>query len=283
MPDAVSRAVLSAKIPRLGVESASMTMALHAQLHEKLPKVDLISTSGLVEGLREIKDAEEVEEIRRAIWYAEKGFAVLRATLSSDRTEREVAYELENQLRKFGATGCSFPPIIAVGARSALPHARPTDQKIGEGDFVLVDWGAQGRLYKSDLTRILTTGRISPKLERVYGVVLKAQLSAIDAIRPGVTAAEVDQVARQSIAEAGFGARFGHSLGHGIGLDIHEAPRLGANQNRPLRPGMVVTVEPGVYLPGWGGVRIEDDVLVTKNGHEVLTSVPKSLEDTLVR
>jgi Xaa-Pro aminopeptidase len=148
---------------------------------------------------------------------------------------------------------------------------------------VLVDWGANGGLYMSDLTRVLVTGKISPKLERIYRVVLSAQEQAIAAIRPGLTCHEVDEVARKAIAKAGFAKNFGHGLGHGIGLEIHEGPRLAAGQRRKLEPGMVVTVEPGIYLPGWGGVRIEDDVLVTKSGCEVLTSVGKQWEDAIVQ
>ena len=147
---------------------------------------------------------------------------------------------------------------------------------------MLIDWGADGNLYKSDLTRILVTGKISPKLERVYRVVLNAQEQAIQAIRPGAITHDVDGVARQVIADAGFGRCFGHGLGHGLGLEIHEAPRLAAKTRTVLQPGMVVTVEPGIYIPGWGGVRIEDDVLVTRSGYEVLTSVPKQLEQSVI-
>ncbi|HWA98347.1 MAG TPA: M24 family metallopeptidase, partial [Pirellulales bacterium] len=221
---------------------------------------------------------QEVDEIRAAARMAERGFAVIRAALRGESTEKQVADDLEHQMRLFGAKGASFPPIIAVGKRAALPHARPTDEKIGSADFVLIDWGATARQYKSDLTRVVVTGKISPKLESVYRVVLEAQERAIAAVRPGITGREVDQVARQVIADAGFGKHFGHGLGHGLGLDIHEAPRLSSANDRPLRPGMVVTVEPGIYLPDWGGVRIEDDVLVTKSGYEVLTDVPKQLE-----
>jgi Xaa-Pro aminopeptidase len=171
---------------------------------------------------------------------------------------------------------------MAVGPRAALPHAKPTEQRIGSDDFVLVDWGANGGLYRSDLTRVLVTGKISPKFERVYGVVLQAQLRAIAAIRPGAVAHDVDAVARNVIAKAGFGRRFRHGLGHGVGLQVHEGPRLAVNNLTVLRPGMVVTVEPGIYLPGWGGVRIEDDVLVTRTGYELLTSVSKRLEDIVV-
>lgn len=282
MLEGVTSVLKSAKVTRLGIEADSMTAGLRDQLSVQLPKVAVTNTSRLVEQLREVKDKEEIAETRQAVWYAEKAFAVLRATLRGDLTEKAVADDLENQLRLFGAKGSSFPPIVAVGPRAALPHARPTEQLIGSSDFVLIDWGASGRLYKSDLTRVLVTGKISAKLERVYRVVLSAQEQAIAAIRPGVTGHEVDRVARQIIGKAGFGANFGHGLGHGLGLDIHEGPRLAANQHLPLQAGMVVTVEPGIYLPGWGGVRIEDDILVTKTGHEVLTSVSKAFDEAVL-
>jgi Xaa-Pro aminopeptidase len=282
MLDGVAEAARSAKVANLAIEAEAMTVGLYGQFEAKLSKSKLVPASGLVEQLRVIKDKQEIEEIELAARYAEKGFAILRATLRPERTEKEIAADLEYQLRLLGARGCSFPPIIAVGARAALPHAQPTDQKIGDGDFVLVDWGATARHYKSDLTRVLVTGKISPKLERVYNVVLKAQLQAIAAIKPGLAGREVDAVARGIIADAGFGRHFGHGLGHGLGLDVHEAPRLAAAAEQILKPGMVVTVEPGIYLPGWGGVRIEDDILVTKTGCEILTNVPKTLEEAVV-
>jgi Xaa-Pro aminopeptidase len=276
--DATGEVLKAAKTGSLAIEGEAMTVSQHQRLAGKIAGPTVV-TAGLVEQLREIKDKYEIAEIREAARYAEQAFAVLRATLRPQRTEKEVADDLEHEIRLFGGKGTSFPSIIAVGARAALPHARPTDKKIGSDDFVLVDWGATARHYKSDLTRVLVTGRISPKLERIYGVVLEAQEQGIAAIRPGITGREVDAVARKVITDAGFGKQFGHGLGHGIGLDIHEAPRLNSANDKPLRPGMVVTVEPGIYFPGWGGVRIEDDILVTKTGHEVLTSVPKQLSE----
>ncbi|HTM53238.1 MAG TPA: Xaa-Pro peptidase family protein [Pirellulales bacterium] len=282
MVETIGKLTARAKVKKLGIEAGSMTVALGEQIRGASRALELVSTNNLVESLRVIKDKEEVEEIRRAIWIAERAFGLLRAALRDGRTEKEVADDLENQTRLFGGKSCSFPPIVAVGPRSALPHARPTDQKIGDYDFVLVDWGADGGQYKSDLTRVLVTGKIPPKLERIYGVVLSAQEQAIASIRPGVSCQDVDQVARSIIGKAGFARNFGHGLGHGIGLDIHEAPRLAAKVETLLEPGMVVTVEPGIYLPGWGGVRIEDDVLVTKEGCEVLTSTAKRWEDAIV-
>ncbi len=278
----VAKAIKAARFARLAVEADSMTVGMHQRLVEGLPQVQLMSSSGLVEHLRQRKDSGEIELIRQAVRHAEKAFAVLRATLHPDKTEKQVADELEHQLRQFGAQGCSFPTIVAAGPRSALPHARATTQRLGGHDLLLVDWGADGGLYKSDLTRVLVTGKISPKLERLYRVVLEAQQQGIAAVRPGALGHDVDAVARSVIEEAGFGRYFGHGLGHGLGLEIHEAPRLAAKSQVVLQPGMVVTVEPGIYLPGWGGIRIEDDVLVTRTGHEVLTSVPKQLEECVV-
>jgi Xaa-Pro aminopeptidase len=282
MIETIARLSNSGGVAKLGLEASSMTVGLRDQIAAALSKTELVPTADLVETLRVIKDKEEVADIRKAIWIAERAFGILRASLRPERTEKEVADELENQIRLYGGKCASFPSIIAVGARAALPHARPTDQKIGADDFVLVDWGANGGLYMSDLTRVLVTGKISPKLERVYRVVLSAQEQAIAAIKPGLTCQEIDKVARDIIGKAGFGKNFGHGLGHGIGLEIHEAPRLAAGQSRVLEPGMVVTVEPGIYLPGWGGVRIEDDILVTKTGCEVLTTLGKQWEDAIV-
>ena len=282
MLQAVVKVLGSTGIGRLAIEGDSMTVSLRDRIADKLPKLQILTTSGLVENLRQAKDKDEITQLRRAIWYAEKAFGVLRAAIHPDKTEKQVADELEYQLRLFGAGSSSFPTIVAAGERAALPHATVSDRRIGSSDFVLIDWGADGGLYKSDLTRVLVTGRISPKLERVYRVVLRAQSKAIAAIRPGVTGHDVDAAARKVIANAGFGRNFGHGTGHGLGLQVHEAPRLGSGSKVVLKAGMVVTVEPGIYLPGWGGVRIEDDVLVTRAGHEVLTSAAKQLEEAVV-
>jgi Xaa-Pro aminopeptidase len=278
MLKAITQVVKSAKIERLGIEGASATVSLQQSVAKSLPNVALVVTENLVERLRMVKDKDEIEATRVACQQARRAFDVVRAGLTANMTELDVAAELEYQARRFGAKALSFPPIVAVGARAALPHATPTSRQLSDCEFTLVDWGANSGLYMSDLTRMIVTGRISPKLRKIYAVVLKAQLAAIDAIRPGRTGHEVDRVARQIITRAGFGKAFGHGLGHGTGLEIHEAPRLAKGQKTKLRPGMIVTVEPGVYVPGWGGVRIEDDVLVTRTGHEVLSDVPKQLE-----
>ncbi len=282
MLDRIGQVVKQTKTSLLGFEASAMPVALRDTIAGKLTRTRLVPTTGLVEALRMIKDKSEIQQLRQSVWYAERAFGMLRSSIRPEQTEKEVANELEFNMRRLGAAGPGFASIVAVGPWAALPHATPGERRIGDDPLLLVDWGARGNLYRSDLTRVLVSGKISTKLRRVYGVVLKAQQKAIEAIRPGIAASEVDAAAREEIAKAGFGKNFGHGLGHGIGLDIHEEPRLSTTNHLPLRAGMVITVEPGIYLPGWGGVRIEDDVLVTATGHEVLTSVSKRLEDAVV-
>ncbi len=277
--EAVGRVVKRAKLGRLAFESNATTYEEWEKLRGEVKRLELKPISGQVENLRLIKDAYEVAEIRGAIRQAERGFDVMRASLIEQTSELQAAHDLEHAMRRFGATAASFPPVVAAGARAALPHARPTGSSVGSADFLLVDWGASTSAgYKSDLTRVLMTGKILPKLEKIYKVVLQAQRRGIAAIRPGAWCRDVDAAARRVIQRAGFGKNFGHGLGHGLGLDIHEGPRMSPIAQTNLEAGMVVTVEPGIYLPGWGGVRIEDDVLVTRDGHEVLTSVVKEFE-----
>jgi Xaa-Pro aminopeptidase len=270
-------------IRRLAFESSALSVADFEELREKLPSVSFVAVKDRVEALRAVKDDGELAAIRAAIHCAERAFAMLRAGLRLDESEKDAADLLEHYLRRCGAESASFSPIVAAGARSALPHARPgAGVRIGESDHLLVDWGATSASYKSDLTRVLLTGKVTPKFETVYRTVLAAQERGIAAICPGAKVRDVDAEARSVIEEAGFGGFFDHGLGHGLGLDIHEAPRLRKDSDVTLQAGMVITVEPGIYLPGWGGIRIEDDVLVTPDGCEVLTHVPKSLDSVRV-
>ena len=281
--EAIAKAAESLGIKNLGFEATALSVADHLTLLGKLSGIELNPLSVRVEALRAIKDRDEIAAIREAIGYAERAFLMLRNGLRRDESEKDVADALENDLRRCGASAASFPPIVAVGKRSALPHARPTSEaRIGDSDFVLIDWGATGQPYKSDLTRVLVTGKVTSKFEKIYRIVLKAQERGIAAIRPGVEASRVDAEARSVIEEAGFGRFFTHGLGHGIGMDIHEDPRIRKGAENKLQAGMVITVEPGIYLPDWGGVRIEDDVLVTPDGFEILTRVPKSLDSVRV-
>jgi Xaa-Pro aminopeptidase len=269
-----------AKRVKVGFESHLLAAETHEYLKTQLPTIDFRPISGKIESeLRAIKDEQEIAETRQAVQQAERAFDLLRASLTPETTELEASWELERAVRMFGGSGMAFPPIVAVGDRAALPHYRPQRYAVKEAGLLLVDWGAQTFAgYRSDLTRTLFTQPATRKFEKVYQTVLKAQERAIKAIRPGVKCNFVDGKARGFIADAGFGKWFGHGLGHGIGLEIHEQPRFAPTSETELRPGMIVTVEPGIYLPGQGGVRIEDDVLVTADGGEVLSSTPKSLD-----
>jgi Xaa-Pro aminopeptidase len=279
MSDALIDLIKKLEIHRLAFESANLSVADFEALKQGLPAIEFVGVKDRVEGLRAIKDPEEIDAIRAAIRAAERAFAMLRAGLRVEESEKDAADALEGYLRRCGASSASFAPIVAVGLRAALPHARPEPgTRIGSADFVLVDWGATVQGYRSDLTRVLVTGKVTPTFEQVYRTVLEAQERGIAAIRPGVLARDVDAEARSVIEEAGFGGFFNHGLGHGIGLEIHETPRMSRTAPMALQPGMVITVEPGIYLPDWGGIRIEDDVLVTPDGAEVLTRVPKALD-----
>ena len=273
------------KLPlrNVGFESADLTVAVFQALSERAETVSWSPGPSRVEQLRQVKDAWEIGQIRSAIRMAEKAFAMFRAMVRPRDTEKELVDAMEMFVRRAGGKCTAFPTIVAVGERAALPHAPPTERAIGAEILVLIDWGASGPFYKSDLTRVLLPhnnlalpgSQLSGKLCGVYETVLKAQMRAISVLRPGIKSGEVDAAARQVIAEAGYGEQFTHSIGHGFGLQIHEAPFMRPDGEVVLEAGMVVTVEPGVYIPGWGGVRIEDDILITPDGHEVLTSVPK--------
>ncbi len=278
MAAAIAKVFGGVKSGRLAVEAESMTLAGEERLGEKLPKTEFVSTKGVVETLRQIKDRDEIQTIRKAIDVAAKAFEDIRSGLRPEQTEIDICNEIEYRMRRHGAEEKSFASIIAAGPRAALPHAVPSSQRVGDHPMLLVDWGAIVNGYMSDLTRVIV---LSPtkKLRTVYETVLNAQLAAIAAIQPGKTGQEIDAVARSVIKDAGFGKNFNHGLGHSLGLEIHEAPRLAIGHQTVLKPGMVLTVEPGIYLNGWGGVRIEDDVLITKTGCDVLSRhVPKYFE-----
>ncbi len=269
---------------RLGIEGDGMTYALFTAFKKLLGDfdIDVVPVTGEVEALRAIKDKYELEQIRQAIVVAQKAYRALIATLTPKMTERDAALELEYTMRKLGARKAAFPSIVGVGPRAALPHAVPGNFRIEESDQLLIDWGADVNGYKSDLTRSSITGKLSPKFKKVYSVVYDAQAAAIAAVKPGVKCSKIDAVARDFIAKAGYGKYFGHGLGHSVGLDIHESPSFSPKDDTVLKPGMVITVEPGIYLQDWGGIRIEDDILVTKNGCEVITSaLSNRLEDMI--
>ncbi len=264
----------------LGFEEGVLTVKQHLRLRELLPESwELVPSGGLVEELREVKEAPEIARIRAAAELADEALrGVLEGGLAG-RTEREVAIELELRMRRLGAAGPSFPSIVAAGAHSALPHAEPRDAQIPRDTLVTIDWGALLDGYCSDCTRTYATGEHLPDEARaVYELVLEAQLAGLAAVRAGPNGKEIDAVAREVIEAAGHGEHFGHGLGHGVGLEVHEAPRLSRTAGeQPLRAGSVVTVEPGIYIPGLFGVRIEDLLVVTDDGFVVFTGLPKEL------
>jgi Xaa-Pro aminopeptidase len=263
---------------RLGFEDDQVSVRRHARLREVLPeRVELVAAGGAVEALRAVKDAGEIARIRAAAELADAVYETLRGQGLVGRTEREVALAIENEMRKLGAEGPSFDSIVASAERGALPHAQPTEAAIPRGTLVTLDIGARLDGYCSDCTRTWATGDLPDDLAEAYALVHRAQLASLAAVRPGPEGREVDAVARDIIEAAGHGEHFGHGLGHGVGMQVHEAPRLARTAEEKLTAGNVVTVEPGVYLPGRGGVRIEDLVVVTEDGHSVISTTTKDL------
>jgi Xaa-Pro aminopeptidase len=263
---------------RSGFDDRHVTVEAHGKLSEKAGEgVELVAAGGLIEELREIKDDGELAAMKAAAQIADEVYAELLEHGLAGRTEREVARALVRSMEDRGAEKPSFPPIVAAGAHGARPHAEPRDVEIPGGTLVVVDMGAQVDGYCSDCTRTLATGPLDDGATEVYELVLRAQESALAAVRPGISYPGLDAVARMVIEAAGQGERFGHGLGHGVGLEVHEAPRVAKTAEGELRRGQVVTIEPGVYVPGEVGVRIEDLVVVGEDGPQLLTGFPKEL------
>ena len=266
---------------RVGFEDAHVSVRQHGRLRELLEDhVELVPAGNLVEGLRAVKEPGELARIRAAAELADAAFENLVRRGIAGRSEREVALSLEQEMRALGAQRPSFDTIVAAGPSGALPHVEPRDVAIGSRELVVIDWGAELDGYCSDCTRTVATGEPGEEARRTYELVLQAQLAGVDAVRADAAGREVDSIARGIIEAADHGEHFGHGLGHGVGLEIHEAPRLSQRSEDTLRAGNVVTVEPGIYLPGRFGIRIEDLVTVTDAGCEVLTSVSKELITT---
>ncbi len=261
-------------IRRLGFESVRLSHKHHASyvrtLGEATPPVELVPTENLVETLRQNKSEDEIQATVRALRLAEQAFSHLLTTIRPGMTEKQVAWVLEKAMREAGAQSLSFPVIVASGPNSALPHAVPTDRKLAPGEPILIDWGARLDEYCSDTTRSLVMGRPDQRFSRVFDTVVAARDMAIAAIKAGASGSAVDKVARNHIEQSGFGGKFGHSLGHGTGLAVHEGPRLSPIKDDRLASGMIVTVEPGIYIPGWGGIRMENQVVVRPDGAQVL-------------
>lgn len=262
-------------ITRLGCEGDHLVYRRFLDLRDKLADIELTATSGLVEKIRVTKDAYEIEQIGKAAQLADRAYALVLPAIKPGVSEREIALQLEYSMRRLGADGSAFPIIVASGPRSALPHGVASARRLQEGDLVTMDFGAVYHGYHSDITRTVVLGKPHPKQQEIYAIVLEAQLRALKAVAQGVRASDVDRAARELITGKGYGAQFGHGTGHGLGLQIHEDPRLSQNDHTVLQQGMTVTVEPGIYIPGWGGVRIEDTVVVSDTGSKILTGTPK--------
>lgn len=262
---------------KIGYESNDLRVSSFFQLKKLMGRRRLVPKSGLIEKLRRIKDAEEIARMRRAAGIADKAFAEVCKLLRPGLREQEVASELDFRMRRLGAQRIAFETIVASGPNGALPHAKPGERKIRSGDLVVFDFGAVWKEYCSDMTRTIAIGKASRKQREIYDLVLRAQRAGVDAVSPRAGCAEVDQVSRRLIEQKGFGPAFGHGLGHGVGLEVHEAPGLNRMSKDRLEAGMAVTVEPGIYLANWGGIRIEDLVVVRNGKPEILTRTPKEL------
>ncbi len=268
-----------AGVSRLGFEADHLTVAGYEALQASTPGLQWAPTRQVVEGLRAIKDEAEVAALRRAIALTDEALAAALAAARPGMTELELAWSIESYMRTHGAHGVAFELIVAGGPSSALPHARPGDAPLRAGEPIVIDIGAEVDGYHGDLTRTVCFGEPNEpeQFRAVYATVLAAQVTAEAGIRPGLSLVEADALARDVITAAGYGDLFGHGLGHGVGLQIHETPLLSRLAGTAtVKPGMVITIEPGIYIPGWGGVRIEDVVLITENGAEVLTRAPKN-------
>lgn len=268
------RLIADLGLRRIGFESVRLSHKQHTQYVQALERMNhpavLVATENMVEALRQIKSEVEIQQTVAALRLAENAFLNVLGLLRPGLTEKAAAWALEKALREGGAQGLAFPVIVASGPNSALPHAVPTDRKMAAGEPILFDWGARLNHYCSDTTRTVIIGRPDDHFNQVYDTVVSARDLAIDAVKAGVSGTEVDRIARSYISQNGFGGKFGHGLGHGTGLAVHESPRLSPMHDQRLEPGMIVTVEPGIYLHGWGGVRMENQIVVRETGAEVL-------------
>ena len=271
--------VAELNLGRLGFEAGDITFAIHQQLTDTLnrvePKLRLVPIDGLVECLRAIKEPEEIELITKAVDITDNAFDYIKDTIHIGMSEKAVAWEIEKFLREKGSEPIPFEIIVASGSNSALPHAKPSPRAIHSGEPVVIDIGAKVEGYSSNLSRTIYLDTPDDTFNKVYDTVVEAQLTAIAAIKNGITGGEIDDLARMVINQAGYGEAFGHGLGHGIGLAPHEAPRLGPNSSEQLADGMVFTIEPGIYLTGWGGVRIEDVVVMERGKIRVISKARK--------
>jgi Xaa-Pro aminopeptidase len=279
---ALDQVLLKHKARYVAIQEAYLTLQQTRVLGEKVKGVTFIPVDDGLLTQRSIKDKGEIALIRRAVHIQQEGFRRTMAMVKPGMTELEITARLEFEMMSLGAEGPAFQSIVAAGANGSLPHYRPGLAKVQKNNILLVDWGAKVGGYHSDMTRTVALGKMPARIKEIYQIVLDAQLAAIAAIKPGALLKDVDAAARNLINKAGYEKQFQHGLGHGIGLQIHESPRFGLNAEGECQENQVVTVEPGIYLPGIGGVRLEDDVLVTKKGHVVLCDLPKGLESAMI-
>jgi Xaa-Pro aminopeptidase len=276
--DGIASLVSDLKIREVGFESTTLMFSIHQSLQKRLGhEIKLIPLEDEIKNLRAVKDEQELIFIRTAIDISSKAFEHIMELAKERVSEREIAFEMEFFMKRNGAQALAFDIIMASGKRSALPHGKASDKQIEKGDFILIDFGSVFHDYYCDQTRTLICGKPSSEQKKVYRVVREAQDRAIEKIRPGIPLQEVDGVAREHIQKCGYGEYFGHGTGHGIGLAVHEDPAVNKENKDPVQEGMVFTIEPGIYLPNWGGVRIEDMVRVTSQGAEVLTYLSREL------
>lgn len=273
--EAVKQQLESLGISRLGFEQRDVTYGVYADYTKELEGIELVPTDRLVEALRMIKDEQELVIMQEAAELADRAYEHILQHLRPGVTEKQIALELEMFMRSNGATSTCFDTIVASGERSALPHGVASDRKLQSGEFVKMDFGAYYQGYCSDITRTVMLGKPTDKHREIYDIVLEAQMHALEHIKPGMTGKEADALTRDIIKRYGYGDYFGHSTGHSLGMEVHESPRLSFTESMVLQPGMTVTVEPGIYLPGFGGVRIEDDIVITERGAKRLTHAPK--------
>ncbi len=265
-------------IKYVGFEEEFVSFSTYTNLKGSMKGIELVPLNGLIEDIRRVKDEEEIKNIAKAQSLAEEALTYVKSMIRPGITERQLALELEFYIKKKGASGLSFDTIVASGLRSSLPHGQPTDKAVEEGDFVTIDFGIIWDWYCSDMTRTYAVGKISDKQREIYDVVLEAQLTALEGTKAGMTGADVDKLARDVIEKHGYGEYFGHGLGHGVGLQIHELPMVNRRGTKPLQENSIITCEPGIYIPGLGGVRIEDILVVKDNGILNLTHIGKKLE-----
>ena len=280
--EGIAESLRSLRVKRVGFEAGALSVESYHRLRYLLPRVSLIPLSDPIAVLRARKEPEEIDKIRAAIRIASESFLDILPRIQPGVREKTLGDLLEIRMRRRGGEASSFPAIVASGPRGALPHGKPSEKRLEKKEFVVIDFGAVHQGYHSDETKTLILGRPDPTQKRIYDLVRKAQERAIRAVRPGVSARRIDAAAREVISRAGYGKFFGHGTGHGIGLAVHEPPTLSPRGSGVVKEGMVFSIEPGIYLPGWGGVRLEDLVLVTSRGCEVLSQLSKELKDNIV-